>query len=541
MNNQVKFRHFGTMIDCSRNAVMNIASVKQWIDLTSDLGYNTLMLYTEDTYEVDGHPYFGYMRGRYSQEELKELDAYALSKGMELVPCIQTLGHLTALLNLPRYRHLRDADDVILAGSDEVYELIDSMFATLSKCFTSKTINIGLDEAHSIGRGQYMDLHGPCNRFDILLKHIQKVAEIGSKYGFSFLMWSDMFFHFATGNVNYSQNAKIDESVSAKIPSNVQLIYWDYYATNKKHYDNIFQTHNAIKPGTWFAGGLWAWSGFTPSNTFSLNTTKAALSSCYTQNVQDVIMTIWGDDGGECSRFALLPTLFYASEIAKGNSKMSDIKKKFKEKYGIGFDQFMLLDLPNTPGINKEVVYNPSKYLLYNDCFTGLLDSTLAGGEGEAYEACAKKLRRFAKDKTYGHLFASQQALCEVLAIKAELSQKTRVAYEAKDMDALRELLKDYKAVLKRLDKFYRAFRTQWFTENKAHGFDVQEIRLTGLMGRIKGCMERLQDYVDGKVSIIEELDEQQLDAMGNGTEFSKKPISLNSWKRTITTNVVSW
>ena len=53
MENKVRFRHFGTMIDCSRNAVMSVPSVKRWIDLTSDLGYNTLMLYTEDTYEVD--------------------------------------------------------------------------------------------------------------------------------------------------------------------------------------------------------------------------------------------------------------------------------------------------------------------------------------------------------------------------------------------------------------------------------------------------------------------------------------------------------
>lgn len=65
------------MIDCSRNAVASVESVKKWIDLTSSIGYNTLMLYTEDTYEVSGEPYFGYMRGRYSREELRGLDAYA--------------------------------------------------------------------------------------------------------------------------------------------------------------------------------------------------------------------------------------------------------------------------------------------------------------------------------------------------------------------------------------------------------------------------------------------------------------------------------
>ena len=51
MKNQVQFKRLGTMIDCSRNAVMNVKTLKKWIDLTADLGYNTLCLYMEDTYE----------------------------------------------------------------------------------------------------------------------------------------------------------------------------------------------------------------------------------------------------------------------------------------------------------------------------------------------------------------------------------------------------------------------------------------------------------------------------------------------------------
>lgn len=45
------FRRLGTMLDCSRNAVATVESVKRWIDLCADMGYNTRMLYTEDTYE----------------------------------------------------------------------------------------------------------------------------------------------------------------------------------------------------------------------------------------------------------------------------------------------------------------------------------------------------------------------------------------------------------------------------------------------------------------------------------------------------------
>lgn len=38
---------------------------------------NTLMLYTEETYTVPDEPYFGAYRGRYSQDEIREMDAYA--------------------------------------------------------------------------------------------------------------------------------------------------------------------------------------------------------------------------------------------------------------------------------------------------------------------------------------------------------------------------------------------------------------------------------------------------------------------------------
>ena len=96
--NNISFNKLGVMIDCSRNAVMSVPTLKRWIDITASLGYNMLMLYTEDTYEVDNQPYFGYLRGRYTQDELREIDAYAESMGVELVPCIQTLAHLAQFL-----------------------------------------------------------------------------------------------------------------------------------------------------------------------------------------------------------------------------------------------------------------------------------------------------------------------------------------------------------------------------------------------------------------------------------------------------------
>lgn len=536
------FRRFGTMVDCSRNAVMTVEALRKWIDVTADIGYNTLLLYMEDTYEIQGEPYFGYMRGRYTQEELKELDRYARSRGMELIPCIQTLAHLNAIVRWPAYRKHVDTADILLAGDEGVYTLIDKMFETLSRCFSTKVINIGMDEAHMIGRGKYYDLHGDRDRTQILVEHVNRVAEIGKKYGFTLAMWSDMFFRLAAGGEYYVQDAGINEKVGEQIPDNVELVYWDYYTAEKARYDGMLSAHKKLKEGTWFAGGLWTWTGFAPHNGFSIKCTEAALASCREQGVRDVFLTMWGDNGGECSRFALLPALFYSAELARGNRDMADIKEKFGKKYGVSFDDFMLLDLPDTPGSGDICVCDAEKYLLYNDCFTGLLDTTLTGGEGEKYASCAKRLAKVCGAGEWQHLFETQKALCEVLAVKAELGSRTRKVYAAlKEGDGSAELEKltaDYRELLDRLERFYRAYRIQWFAENKPHGFDVQDIRLGGLARRVQSCLDRLEALRQGSIKVVEELEEEQLDIQGPDIGPGE-PMYFNSWGMTVTANVL--
>ena len=58
---------------------------------------------------------------------------------------------------------------------------------------------------------------------------------------------------------------------------------------------------------------------------------------------------------------------------------------------------------------------------------------------------------------------------------------------------------------------FYAAYRALWYKENKAFGFEVQDIRLGGLMQRLKNCRERLTAYVKGKISAIDELEQEIL------------------------------
>ncbi len=530
----IPFKRFGPMFDCSRNAVLTLDTIKQLVDICADLGYSSFLLYTEDTYEVQDNPYFGYGRGRYSCDELREIDRYTKEKGLEFIPCIQTLGHLTCIFKWKPYEELRDCHNILMPCEDGTYKLIDDMFRTLSQCVTTKIINIGLDEAHMVGRGRFYDLHGDVDHTTLLVQHVRRVADIAQKYGFRVCMWSDMFFRIASGGNYYDTNVTVSDELKAMIPDNVDLIYWDYYSANVTHYVDMLKAHDKIKEGSWFAGVLGACRGFSPCNGSSIKNTKPAIEGCRIENVQNVFLTSWGDDGGECSRYAFLPSLFYASELAKGNEDMEDIRRKFEEYFGISWDGYMLLDL-----LNGDARTNASKYLLYNDPFFGLVDTKISDDIGERYGMLIEKLDAYRSHPRFGYVFDTSYTLCRVLELKANLGQITRAAYKSDNKATLAQLVTVYEELSNRLDEFYEAFRTQWFKENKPFGFEVQDIRLGGLMTRVKHCTQRLIQYLNKDIEKIDELEETLLDYSGEGEKRIINDTMSLDYRYMITPNVL--
>lgn len=508
-----EYTTFGVMLDVSRNAVMKVDQVKRMIDCLAKMGYNAVELYSEDTYEIEGEPYFGCMRGRYTQAELKEIDAYAKQKGIELIPCIQTLAHFTNLVRHSVYNEIVDTDDILLIDEPKTYELIEKMFATLANCFTSRKVNIGMDEAERVGLGKYLHKHGYKNRFDLLIRHLNKVMEIAGKYGFKAHMWSDMFFKLVN-NGQYIAEKPFPEKIKQMIPESVSLTYWDYYHQGRERYDSMIKAHQEICDDMWYAGGAWSWNGFSPMAEFTLRTMKPAMESVREHGVKNVLITMWGDNGKECSFFSLLHALYAVRQFADGNFDMEKIKKGFYLLFKISFDDMMLLDLPNKSSLTDTIEWqkNPCKALLYTDPFMGMYDKTVASHDPIPYAAYAEILKKAIKKAgKLSYIFESQYRLCEALAIKAELGVKLRRAYKGEDRKTLAVCEKDMGVLVKRLEKFHEAFSALWNTENKPQGWEVQDARLGGLMQRIKTCKARLKNYLSGKAPSIPELEEEVL------------------------------
>lgn len=529
------------MVDCSRNAVMNMDTARDMICVLADMGYNAVMLYTEDTYEVDDEPYFGYLRGRYGKEDLKALDRYAKEHGVELMPCIQTLGHLSTIMRWPQYGKLQDGADTLCAEEEKVYELIDHLFSTIAECYTSRVINVGMDEADSMGLGNYLRKHGYRERLEIFGRHLRRVCRIAEKYGFTMCMWSDMFYKLATGTFYGADDADITDEQAEKIrgliPNNVRLVYFDYWNWEQAHFDHHMKLHKKLAEDIWFAGAVWGFVGYAPHNAFSIDAGRRALAACKENQVRNVMITMWGDDGAECSRYSLLPSLYYDACILKGILDENEIKKGFEEQFGIPFDAFMLLDYPHTT--NDRENNNADKYLLFNDPFTGIYDPAIPSDEGAKYTACSKKLAAYTKHERWGYLFRASKALCDVLEIKANIGQRTRQAYQQENREELQGLVGDYEECIHRLNVFYEAYEEQWMTENKPYGFEVQDIRIGGLVRRMEHCKKRLETFLrDGK-DPIPELEAELMDPFGNGEVCQTQDFCIEKWSKIVSVNTV--
>ncbi|MEG2076780.1 MAG: beta-N-acetylhexosaminidase, partial [Victivallaceae bacterium] len=331
------FEMFGIMLDCSRNAVMLPQRMEQYFVRLALMGYNMIMLYTEDTYEIADEPFFGFMRGRLSMAEVRTMDDICYALGMEMIPCIQTLGHLEQIFHWPRFGAVKDTDRVMLVDADATYELIEKMVATWKNNVRTNRIHVGMDETHDIGRGQFYDLHGDERHYDIFNRHLRRVTEISENQGMKPMIWSDMYFRMGSkGNDYYDVNCAIPDDVAQQIPANAELVYWDYYHDNKAFYLDWIERHRKLGHEPLMGSGIWTWNKFWYDKDTTQRTVVPCVQACREVGVKEIFFTMWGDDGGFCDFNSAMAGLFFAAEL--GFTGVAD-EKIINQKYAALLDK----------------------------------------------------------------------------------------------------------------------------------------------------------------------------------------------------------
>ena len=169
-----RFAHRAVMIDPARH-FLPVEDVKFFIDQMVRFKFNVLQLHLTDDQgwriEIKSHPKLtevGAFRnngsnpspdnGYYTQEDIKELIAYAAERNIEIIPELDIPGHSVAILKAyPElgcaFRHSDPKDlgsttnMMLCAHNNDVYTIYEDIIREVATLFPSRKIHLGGDEA----------------------------------------------------------------------------------------------------------------------------------------------------------------------------------------------------------------------------------------------------------------------------------------------------------------------------------------------------------------------------------------------------------
>ncbi|MBQ8321148.1 MAG: beta-N-acetylhexosaminidase [Clostridia bacterium] len=514
------FKTVATMIDSSRCGVPTVKTVKSLLDYLAVMGYNMMMLYTEDVVELEGRPYFGYMRGRYTVSDLREIDDYAYGYGIEIIPCLECYGHMEKYLIWPEASGIKDTEGVMMAREEKTFEFIEQLISTVTGALRSNRIHIGMDEAWDMGRGAFLDKHGYVPPFDIFNEFMERLIAITDKYGLRPMMWSDMYFRISNKNndLYYEEDIVIPDEVKAKIPENVELVFWHY---GEKHQcdDYMLKKHNELGRNVIFAGGNWGWIGHFPEHNYMMSTSRFSLNACRTNNVKEAMLTIWCNDNAECDPFANLFGLSYFAELCYNENPSDEyIMKRFEACTDGDSELFYKMsyyhnDFERQPEHEHYSTRFLGKPLFWQDIMEGLYDTHLFKKKmSDHYEAAAALYEGKSSDEKWGYLYDYAYRAFDYLATKTLIAENLVPAYKRGDKEALRRIAEELLPALKEKTlKVHEAHRTAWLKNNKVIGWQNMDVRYGGVAARCETARMLILAYLNGEIYRIDELDEPRL------------------------------
>uniref|UniRef100_A0A915HN12 beta-N-acetylhexosaminidase n=1 Tax=Romanomermis culicivorax TaxID=13658 RepID=A0A915HN12_ROMCU len=184
-----------------KGAAPKVDYFEKFFDLIANLGATGILIEYEDMF-----PYTGVLApfragNAYSDADVRQILTWAAKYNLEVIPLIQTFGHLEWLLKhekFAKYREVNRYAQVICLSNMDAVELVKNALDQVMQFHkdTSEFVHIGADEAFQVGM---------CNKCQdtirllqnsrdrLMIRHIANISlHVQKKYKKRVLMWHDM-------------------------------------------------------------------------------------------------------------------------------------------------------------------------------------------------------------------------------------------------------------------------------------------------------------------------------------------------------------
>jgi hypothetical protein len=227
----------GFMIDAPRG-VESLDYYFNLINFCQKEGLNSIIFRLTDdegsAYHFKSHPELKTCEGAFSAEDLKRLVAYSDSKGVEIIPEIESFGHTRYITDVNRYKFLNDgvkggSFNSVCPVSDTAHNLMEDLYQEISAIFTSNYFHIGCDEVNWGGSEMSQKALRAKSKYQIWADYINTLNEYVKILGKKTIIWGDVpIYH--------------EKEVLDLLSRDIVIMDWNYWETKKGTVDSIAKT-----------------------------------------------------------------------------------------------------------------------------------------------------------------------------------------------------------------------------------------------------------------------------------------------------------
>lgn len=294
----------GYMLDISRGKVPKLAYLKTLADQLADLRYNQFQLYIDaPVYSYKGLEKYLTDRDVLTCEEIQELDTYCKERFIDLVPNQNSLGHMESWVKMEDFAPLGiQRDDgqpttTIDPLDPRSLEFVDRLYGGMMDAYSSKLINVGMDEPFELGMGQTKEACEKYGTGTVYTDYLNKIIALAKKYGKMPMFWDDVAIKHP------EQLERIDKDA----------IFLDWGYETEKLVERRCRKLSELGLRFYVCPGSSAWCSFTGRSMNAVRniTTYAELAKTF--GAEGFLMTEWGNLGNaQFPAVAQIPMVFAA-------------------------------------------------------------------------------------------------------------------------------------------------------------------------------------------------------------------------------------
>ncbi len=276
-------RYRAMQVDLTQGPVASEETMKLAIRTAAEHKLNVVSFYVEHLYTISSSPLVAPAGAEVSMELMKRMVAYARPYHVELLPQMQTFGHLHQMLKWERYSGMAENPhgEVLAPGDGRAYEWIAQAARELAAAFPIGYLHIGGDETWELGRGRSRQAVAAEGVGNIYLKHFLRTAETAQPLGKRLMFWSDI--------------ALKHPEIIPQLPRSMVAMVWDY--SDRSDFAPLISPFRQAGLEVWVCPGVSGWKRIFPNYTVAAANINRLVRDGKKLGAMGMLNTHWADDG----------------------------------------------------------------------------------------------------------------------------------------------------------------------------------------------------------------------------------------------------